>query len=100
MFVSRGVLIVDEDLFGLQRPLEQRNFRIHVIAASVMDDQIWGMLMHRVLVTNNSSHLLEPAVVHEFSIIDTMEAPKDPERLADIISREWLSGSAPLPTGR
>lgn len=93
MFVSRGVLILDEDLVGLKKPLEERNFRVHVAVASAMDDQIWAMLMHRVLVTNNSSHLLEPAVVHEFSIIDTMEAPKDPEKLADIISREWLSGS-------
>ena len=32
-------------------------------------------------------------MVHEFCIIDAKHAPKDAEKLADIISRAWLEGS-------
>lgn len=37
--------------------------------------------------------LVEDAAIHEFGIIDTGQATKEPEQLADIISREWLAGS-------
>lgn len=49
------------------------------------------MLIHRVLITQHSKEFLEAAVIHEFGIIDIAQATKEPEKLADIISREWLA---------
>jgi len=51
------------------------------------------LLTHRVLITEHSKDFLEAAVIHEFGIIDTAQATKEPEKLADIISSEWLAGS-------
>jgi len=52
-----------------------------------------ALLAHRVFSTNNSEHFLEPAVIREFSLIDTKDATQDPEKLTDIISKAWLAGS-------
>jgi len=50
------------------------------------------LLTHRVLITEHSKDFLEAAVIHEFGIIDTAQATKEPEKLADVISGEWLAG--------
>jgi hypothetical protein len=92
MFVKRGVLILDEGLRALESPLKSRNFWVHIISA-VATDQRMDLLTHRVLITENSKEFLEAAVIHEFGIIDTAQATKEPEKLADIISSEWLAGS-------
>jgi hypothetical protein len=57
------------------------------------DQEVYHPFIHRVFVTEHSRGFLEAAAIHEFSIIDTVLASKDPENLADIISREWLAGS-------
>jgi hypothetical protein len=98
MFVKRGVLILDDCLGALESPLKSRNFWVNLISvdtASVdaADQQMDGLLTHRVLITEHSKDFLEAAVIHEFGIIDTAQATKEPEKLADIISREWLAGS-------
>jgi hypothetical protein len=92
MYVKRGVLILDEGLRALEGPLKSRNFSVHMISAVPADQQMY-LLEHRVLSTEHSKDFLEAAVIQEFSIIDTAQATKEPEKLADIISREWLSGS-------
>ena len=71
--------------------MQLRNFKVFMISADPTDEQMGVLLTHRALVTENSEGLLEPAVIHEFGIIDTEHATKDPEGLADIISREWLA---------
>jgi len=92
MYVKRGVLILNEGLRALENPLKSRNFWVHMISAVAADQQM-DLLTHRVLITEHSKDFLEAAVIHEFGIIDTALATKEPEKLADIISREWLAGS-------
>jgi hypothetical protein len=92
LYVKRGVLVLEEDLKALENPLKSRNFWVYMISAVAADQQM-DLLVHRVLITEHSKDLLEAAVIHEFGIIDTALATKEPERLADIISREWLAGS-------
>jgi hypothetical protein len=93
MYLSRGVLMLDEDLLPLKEPLEQRNFIVGAVPFSTPTSQMSALLAHRVFITNNSENFLEPAVIREFSLIDTKDATQDPEKLADIISKEWLAGS-------
>jgi hypothetical protein len=92
MFVKRGVLILDEGLGAFENSLKSRNFWVHMISAVTADQQV-NLLEHRVLITEHSKAFLEAAVIHEFGVIDMAQATKDPEELADIISREWLAGS-------
>ena len=92
MYVKRGVLILEEGLSALESPLKSRNVWVHMISAVAADQQM-DLLVHRVLITEHSKDFLEAAVIHEFSIIDTSQATKEPEKLADIISSEWLAGS-------
>ncbi len=61
--------------------------------SAVATDKQMDLLTHCVLITEHSKDFLEAAVIHEFGIIDMAQATKDPEDLADIISREWLAGS-------
>lgn len=93
MYLARGVLVLEAGMKALERPLQLRNFKVLMMSANPTDQQMGVLLTHRVLVTENAEELLEPAVVHEFSIIDTGNATKDAEKLADIISREWLARS-------
>ena len=72
--------------------MKARKFWVHMISAVATDKQM-DLLTHRVLITQHSKDFLEAAVIHEFGIIDMAQATKDPEDLADIISREWLAGS-------
>jgi hypothetical protein len=93
MYVARGVLVLEAGLKALERRLQLRNFKVFLISADPTDEEMANLLTHRVLVTEDSEELLEPAVVHEFCIIDTEHATKDAEKLADLISRAWLEGS-------
>ena len=87
MFVAREVLVLAEGLKELEGPLKWRNFKVFMISADPTDQQMADLLTHRVLVTENSVDLLE------LCIIDTEHETKEPEKLSDIISREWLAGS-------
>ena len=93
MYLSRGVLMLDHDLPPLKEPLEQKNFIVGTVPFNTLSSELPALLAHRVFITNNSEHFLEPAVIHEFSLIDTKDAPQDPEKLANIISKAWLAGS-------
>jgi hypothetical protein len=72
--------------------LRLRNFIAFVIPPLSVGSMT-DLLTHRVLITQNSEALLELAVIHEFCLIDIEHASKEPAKLADIISREWLAGS-------
>jgi hypothetical protein len=85
-------LVLEEGLKALENPLKSRNFWVHMISAITADQQM-DLLVHRVLITEHSKEFSEAAVIHEFGIIDTALATKEPKKLADIISREWLAGS-------
>jgi hypothetical protein len=93
MFLARGVLMLDRDLLLLQKPLEQKNFIVGAGPASSTDEQVPGLLAHRVFITRNSRSFLELAVIHEFSIVDLGPWTMNPQMLANIISKEWLAGS-------
>ena len=88
--MARGLLILDENVFFLKAPLESKRFRVRVVQASLKDDQIAGMLAHRIFVTNNADDFRQYAAEEEFSIIDTSKASQEPEGLASMISEAWI----------
>lgn len=61
-----------------------------MISVDAAYQEIYDLLTHRVLITEHSKDFLEAAVIHEFDIINTAQATKEPEGLVDIISSEWL----------
>ena len=101
MYTARGVLVLEEGLKAPEGPFKSRNFRVFIISASPTDQQIADLLTHRILITNNATEFLEPAVIHEFCIIDTEHATKDPEELANNhfegMARWFAEGAAALP---
>jgi hypothetical protein len=93
-----GVLILEEELKALEIPLNSRNIRVDTFSANAAsvdatDQEVFGLLSHRVRITDHSKDFLEEAVIHEFGIFDTEQASQEPEKLTDIIARKWLAGS-------
>jgi len=88
--MARGVLILDENLLFLQKPLEAKNFKVYTLPRGLKDEQIAPLLAHRIFVTNNAEDFRQEAPEKEFSIIDTSGALQDPEALAKQISRLWI----------
>src|ERR1700678_2108454 len=97
MYVSRGVLALEDGLQALGRPLQQRNFKVFIISAKPTGHQLADLRTFGVLITENSADLLEPAVIDEFSIIDPAQATRLVQKLADMTPREWLAGSLRMP---
>jgi hypothetical protein len=84
---------LEQGLKALESPLKSRNFKVFMVSADAMGQQVMDILAHRVLITEHSQDFLEGAVIHEFGIIDLALATNEPEKLADIISGAWLAGS-------
>lgn len=87
--MSRGVLVVDENLIGLEDELRKRNIKVIVPKRNMSDEDIkHELLTHRIIVTNNTKDFIDAAVEVEYGIIATENIKfKDSKRLADIISK-------------
>jgi hypothetical protein len=85
--LARAVMVVDEDLSELIPLLKNLGFRVFSLvpgiddnrmAHSTMEDlEIAHLLCNRILVTRRAGVFRYAAPVHEFSIIDIAECPRD-----------------------
>lgn len=87
--MSRGVVVLDENLYSLYDDLKKRNMR--VIKAPVHDADIAEQTVSgRILITNNSKDFVELAPEFEFGIIATEDVPNSkeaPDLLGRMISK-------------
>lgn len=85
--MSRGIVVLDENLLSLETHLQKRNMRVIKPIAGMTDDTIAEALASgRVLITNNSKDFLQLAIDFEFGIIATEKGPADDASLAKAIS--------------
>ena len=84
--MSRGSVVLDENVSYLESPLQKKNIRTITPLPGMTDEQIAEKLaMHRIFVTNNSKHFLQLALEYEIGMIAVENLPKD--ALADLISK-------------
>ena len=88
--MSRGVLVLDENLHFLEDELKKKRFKVLLIDAHLEREQVIQILIHRIFVTCRASEFLYDAPVEEFSIIDITKAIKDLKVLATQISRAFV----------
>ena len=86
--MSRGTIIVDENLQDLRQYLMNLNIRVRLPPQGMSDKKIAeDYLPNRVFVTNNSKDFLKFAILYDIGIIATEKIKsKNPEDLAEIIS--------------
>ena len=91
--MSRGIVVLDEDLLGLYEPLRRLHMRVLVPPAKTPDrHRFEWWLPGRLLITNNQDDFREMAVVHEFGVIQiSQKLMADPESLAAQISKEIVN---------
>lgn len=87
--MARGLLVLDENSAGLKTYIEDKNIKTVVVKPREDDPDIQrSYLPHRILVTKNSRHFLEGALIHEYGIIAYDNMTDRPNQdLADIISK-------------
>ena len=86
--MSRGTIIVDENLQDLRHYLTNLNIRVRLPPQGMSDKKIAeDYLPNRVFVTNNSKDFLKFAVIYDIGIVATENIKsKNPEDLAEMIS--------------
>ena len=88
--MSRGVLVLDGNLAGLEPLLKRKNFLVINLPASATDDERRAeFLCQRTLITNMPKEFEYDVPVLEFSLIDTSGVSMDDATLANIISLAW-----------
>lgn len=86
--MSRGTVIVDENLRSVGPYLTDANIRVRMPPQGMEDKQIAReYLPNRIFITNNSKDFIRAAIKYDIGIIATENIQsKDPELLADLIS--------------
>jgi hypothetical protein len=88
--MTRGVLVLDGGLAGLEFELRRKNFHIINLPVGAMDPERKALfLCHRTLITKTPQEFEDDVPVSEYSIIDVSRVTSDDVTLADIISRAW-----------
>jgi hypothetical protein len=99
--MSRGVVVLDENLAGLESYLRDENIRVIIPESGLEDDKIkYQLLPHRILITNNSKDFIDDATSIEYGIIATENIKfKDQKKFVKLISKAiikfnlWAEGS-------
>lgn len=100
--MSRGVLVVDENLLFLKGSLEDRNIRVLVPEQGWDDSFIKRVLLpHRIFVTNNAKDFERDISSFEYGLIDIPQSLLvDPAHAAKLISDAIIEhGLWSLPRG-
>ena len=85
--MSRGTLVVDENLQSIVDELRSCNITVVTPAPGTSDDEIKRRLLsNRIFVTNNSSDFVYDASSFVYGIIATEGVAKEPKGLAKMIS--------------
>ena len=86
--MSRGIVVLDNNIESLESHLLKRSIRVIVPPAGMPDKQIIEQLLpYRIFITNNVRHFTAEASSFEYGIIAVpMAAMADPENAAKLIS--------------
>jgi hypothetical protein len=86
--MSRGKVVLDENLEALSNELKDRNMMVIVPPKGTKDSFIKkNFLAGRLFITNNSKDFIDDASSYEYGIISTEKIKfKDPELLSKMIS--------------
>lgn len=86
--MSRGIVVLDNNIESLESFLQKRNIRVIVPPAGMSDDQIIEKLLpFRILITNNVDHFTGDASSFEYGVISVpMALMADPAKAAKAIS--------------
>ncbi|KKM83694.1 hypothetical protein LCGC14_1306710 [marine sediment metagenome] len=89
--MTRGLLVVDENVNTLANLLRGKNFRVLELLPGTQDDVIIEQLCAgRIIVTTNVVDFVDLAPIYEFGIIAvTADAMVDPARVANVISIQY-----------
>lgn len=93
--MSRGMLIVDENVSSLAQLLRERKFHTIVPPTGMSDEDIVDLFCAgRIIITTNARDFIDLAPIYEFGIIEvTSRAMADPESVAKRISKEFSKRS-------
>jgi hypothetical protein len=97
--MARGVVVLDENVFGLESALRGANILVVKLPLGLADDRIKKQLLsHRIVITKNPSAFVEDASVYEYGVValdklDSIDSAPDyaKNRTAQLISKA-LSG--------
>jgi len=86
--MTRGVVVLDENLQNLEAYLKDKNVHVVVPPTGTSDEKIAKLYAsHRIFVTNNSKDFIQLASEYSIGIIATEKLKvKDPEVLSKIVS--------------
>jgi len=90
--MARGIVVLDENVSGMEAELNNRNIRVVPIPKGTDDDIIKKhYLPGRTLITANSAHFVDDASSYEYGIIALDKVKfKDPKSLATIVSAAFV----------
>jgi len=93
--MSRGVVVLDNNIESLESHLQKRNIKVIVPPAGMQDEHIIEKLLpFRIFITNNVRHFTNDASSFEYGIIDVpMDLMADPAKAAKAISDAIISHS-------
>jgi hypothetical protein len=88
--MSRGFIVLDENVAYLEKPLTERNFRVFVVPKHTPDRQIAkSYLGGRKFITKNTKDFETFVPELDISLIDADHVTNDAEKLSDMISESW-----------
>ncbi len=68
--LARGVVVLDEDLLGLESALRGANIIVVTPPSGLSDDSMKKLLLfHRIVVTRNPADFIDDAPVYEYGVI-------------------------------
>ena len=92
--MSRGVLVLDENVENLKEELKKLNIKIIQPKKGLSDKSIKEeLLLHRILVTKNSQDFTKEAPIFEYGIIAIEHIKGTAEKVADLISEAIVKHS-------
>lgn len=90
--MARGVVVVDENISGIESELLKRNIKVISIPKGTDDEIIKQVyLPRRILITTNSAHFIDDASSYEYGIIalDHLKF-KDSKNMAVLVSKALI----------
>ena len=85
--MSRGTVVLDENLLDLKAELQAKNIRVFQAPSGLSDDLVAVFASGRILVTNNTKDFRQAAIEHEFGIISTEGFTRNATDLGKAISK-------------
>ena len=90
--MARGIVVLDENVSGMEPELNNRNIRVIPIPKGTDDEVIKKhYLPGRIIITSNSCHFVDDASSYEYGIIALDKIKfKDFKFLASIVSNAFI----------